>query len=44
VQNMMNLVKYLDMFKAPEGIPYKVFEVEFQDEMFNKEKDFKLEL
>jgi len=35
VQNMMTLIKYLDMFKAPEGIPYKVFEVELQDEMFD---------
>jgi len=37
VKNLKTLIKYLDMFKAPEGIPYKVFEVELQDEMFDTE-------
>lgn len=35
VRKLMPLIKYLDMFKAPEGIPYRVFEVELQDEMFD---------
>lgn len=35
MQKLLPLIKYLEMFKLPDEIPYKVFEVELQDEMFN---------
>lgn len=35
MENIMTLIKYFDMFTMHEDIPYRVFEVELQDELFN---------
>jgi hypothetical protein len=35
LQSLMTLIKYFDLFNVPEEIPYKVFEVELQNEMFD---------